>query len=110
MFSHILRGGDLTTFFISLLLTLPIILLSLSLHETAHGFIAWRLGDPTARNAGRLTLNPAKHLNLLGFLCMLLAGFGWANPVPVNTRYFKKPRRGIILTSLAGPVANLYWR
>ncbi len=107
MFSHILRGGDPLTFLVSLLLTLPIILLSLSLHETAHGFVAWRLGDPTARNAGRLTLNPAKHLNLLGFLCMLLAGFGWANPVPINTRYFKKPRRGIILTSLAGPASNL---
>ena len=107
MFSHILRGGDPMTFLVSLLLTLPIILLSLSLHETAHGFIAWRLGDPTARNVGRLTLNPAKHLNLLGFLCMLLAGFGWANPVPINTRYFKKPRRDILLTSLAGPVSNL---
>ena len=56
---------------------------------------------------GRLTLNPFKHLNPLGFLCMVLAGFGWANPVPINSRYFKKPRRDIILTSLAGPAANL---
>ena len=107
MFSHILRGGDITSFLISLLLTLPIILFSLSLHEAAHGFVAWRLGDPTARYAGRLTLNPIKHLNPLGFLCMVLAGFGWANPVPVNSRYFKNTRRGIILTSLAGPAANL---
>ena len=107
MFSHILRGGDITSFLISLLLTLPIILFSLSLHEAAHGFAAWRLGDPTARYMGRLTLNPFKHLNLLGFLCMVLAGFGWANPVPINSRYFKKPRRDIILTSLAGPASNL---
>ncbi|MBE6703104.1 MAG: site-2 protease family protein [Ruminococcaceae bacterium] len=107
MFSHILRGGDLKSFIVSLLLTLPIILLSLSLHETAHGFIAWKLGDPTAHHLGRLTLNPIKHLNPLGFLCMMLAGFGWANPVPVNSRNFKKPRRDILLTSLAGPVSNL---
>lgn len=107
MFSHILRGGDITSFLISLLLTLPIILFSLSLHEAAHGFAAWRLGDPTARYMGRLTLNPFKHLNPLGFLCMVLAGFGWANPVPINSRYFKKPRRDIILTSLAGPASNL---
>ena len=107
MFRHILSGGDMQTYVISILLTLPIILLSLSLHETAHGFAAWRLGDPTARNLGRLTLNPLKHLNPLGFLCMMVAGFGWANPVPVNARYFRKPRRDMALTSLAGPVSNL---
>ena len=107
MFRHILSGGDMQTYIISILLTLPIILLSLSLHETAHGFAAWRLGDPTARNLGRLTLNPMKHLNPLGFLCMMVAGFGWANPVPVNARYFRKPRRDMALTSLAGPVSNL---
>ena len=107
MFRHILSGGDMQTYVISILLTLPIILLSLSLHETAHGFVAWRLGDPTARSLGRLTLNPIKHLNPLGFLCMMMAGFGWANPVPVNARYFRKPRRDMALTSLAGPVSNL---
>ena len=107
MFGHIIRGGDPTTYLISILLTLPIILLSLSLHETAHGFAAWKLGDPTARSLGRLTLNPLKHLNPLGTLCMLLVGFGWANPVPINSRYFKKPRRDIALCSLAGPLSNL---
>ena len=107
MFQHLLRGGDMQTFIISMLLTLPIILLSLSLHETAHGFAAWRLGDPTAKYMGRLTLNPLRHLNPLGFLSMLLTGFGWANPVPINSRYFKKPRRDIALTGLAGPVSNL---
>ena len=107
MFSHIIRGGDMQSFLISILLSLPIILLSLSLHETAHGYAAWRLGDPTARNLGRLTLNPIKHLDPIGFLCMVLAGFGWAKPVPVNSRYFKKPRRDMALTSLAGPISNL---
>ncbi|MBQ9802536.1 MAG: site-2 protease family protein [Clostridia bacterium] len=102
-----LGGGDMQTYVISLLLTLPIILLSLSVHETAHGFAAWRLGDPTAKNLGRLTLNPAKHLDPVGFVCMLLAGFGWANPVPVNSRYFKKPRRDIALVGFAGPLSNL---
>ena len=107
MFRYMLGGGDITTYLISMLLALPIVLLSLSLHETAHGFVAWRLGDPTARNLGRLTLNPIKHLDPLGFPCMLLAGFGWANPVPINSRYFKKPRRDIALCSLAGPLSNL---
>ena len=107
MFRHLLGGGDMTGFFISLLLTLPIVLLSLSLHETAHGYVAWRLGDPTAKSLGRLTLNPMKHLDPLGFLSMVLTGFGWANPVPVNSRYFKKPRRDIALVAAAGPISNL---
>ena len=94
-------------YIIQLLLSLPIIFLALSLHETAHGYVAYKLGDPTAKNLGRLTLNPIKHLDPIGFVCMLLAGFGWANPVPINSRNFKKPRRDIALTSLAGPVSNL---
>ena len=100
-------GNNIKTYIIQLLLSLPIILLALSLHETAHGFVAYKLGDPTAKNLGRLTLNPIKHLDPLGFLCMLLAGFGWAKPVPINSRNFKKPRRDIALTSIAGPVSNL---
>lgn len=107
MLINLLRGGDPTTFIILFLLSLPIALLALSLHETAHGFAAWRLGDPTARAFGRLTLNPIKHLDPIGTLCMMLAGFGWAKPVPINSRYFKKPRRDIAITALAGPVANL---
>ncbi|MBE6580891.1 MAG: site-2 protease family protein [Ruminococcaceae bacterium] len=102
-----LGGGDLPSYLISLLLSLPIVLLALSVHEAAHGFAAWRLGDPTARNFGRLTLNPFKHLDPYGFICMLLVGFGWANPVPVNSRFFKKPRRDIALVGLAGPLSNL---
>lgn len=107
MFRYMLGGGDMQSYLIGMLLSLPIIFLSLSLHETAHGYIAWRLGDPTAKNLGRLTLNPVKHLDPIGFFCMLLAGFGWANPVPVNSRYFKKPRRDIALVGLSGPLSNL---
>ncbi len=107
MILDLLRGGDIETFLISLLLMLPIVLLSLSVHETAHGAVAYALGDPTARNLGRLTLNPIKHIDPIGFLCMLLFGFGWAKAVPINTRYFKKPKRDMAISALAGPVSNL---
>lgn len=102
-----LMSGNIETFLISLLLSLPVVFLALSVHETAHGYVAYRLGDPTAKNLGRLTLNPAKHIDPIGFICMLLFGFGWAKPVPINTRYFKKPKRDMALTGLAGPVSNL---
>lgn len=102
-----LIAGDIETFLISLLLSLPIVFLALSVHETAHGYAAYRLGDPTAKNLGRLTLNPAKHIDPIGFLCMLLFGFGWAKPVPIDTRYFKKPKRDMALTGLAGPLSNV---
>ncbi len=95
------------SYIIHLLLCLPIILLSLSVHEAAHGYISYRLGDPTAKNLGRLTLNPIKHLDPFGFISMLLFGFGWANPVPINTRHFKKPRRDMALSAAAGPLSNL---
>lgn len=92
------------------LLTLLIIaaasLLCIALHELSHGFVAWRLGDPTAKNAGRLTLNPIKHLDLFGLLMMLIAKVGWAKPVPVDMRYFKHPKQGMAITALAGPAAN----
>ena len=107
MFRYMLQGGEIGSYVVSLLLSLPIVLLALSLHELAHGYVAYRCGDPTARNMGRLTLNPLRHLDPIGFGCMLLVGFGWANPVPVNSRYFRKPRRDMILTALAGPVSNL---
>lgn len=91
----------------SLLLSLPIIILALSIHETAHGFVAYKLGDPTARNLGRLSLNPIKHLDPIGFLCMVAFRFGWAKPVPINTRYFKKPKRDMMLSAIAGPLSNI---
>lgn len=92
---------------ISVLLTVPTVLIALSLHEAAHAFVAYKCGDPTARNLGRLTMNPFKHLDPIGTLCMLIFGYGWAKPVPVNSRYFKKPKKGMALTALAGPVMNL---
>ncbi len=90
-----------------LLLSLPVILIALVFHEVAHGFVAWKCGDSTAYNLGRLTLNPKNHLDPIGFFCMLIFGFGWAKPVPINTRNFRNPKRGMALSALAGPVANL---
>lgn len=89
------------------LIAMPSVLLALSFHEFAHGFVSWKLGDPTARNLGRLTLNPIKHIDPIGFLCMAIFHFGWAKPVPVNARYYKKPRLGMALTAAAGPAMNL---
>ena len=107
MLRNFLSGGDPKAFIIDLLLCLPIILLSLSLHEAAHGIAANKLGDPTAKNLGRITLNPVKHLDPIGFICMLLCGFGWANPVPINSRYFKNPRRDMAISAAAGPISNV---
>ena len=106
MINALITGG-VREFLISTLLSLPIVFLALSVHETAHGYVAYKLGDPTARNLGRLTLNPIKHIDPIGFICMVLCGYGWAKPVPVNTRYFKKPKRDMALTGLAGPLSNL---
>lgn len=89
------------------ILRIPIVLLSLTVHEVAHGYAAYKLGDPTARNLGRLSLNPIKHLDPIGALCMLVFRFGWAKPVPINTRYFKKPKRDMAISALAGPLSNL---
>ena len=89
------------------LLRIPVILLALSMHEAAHGLAAYKLGDPTARNMGRLTLNPIKHLDPLGTIMMLIFGFGWARPVPINPRYFKNPKNGMAISAAAGPAANL---
>ena len=77
------------------------------MHEYAHGYAAWRLGDPTARSLGRLSLNPLRHLDPIGTLCLVFFNFGWAKPVPINPRYFKKPRRDMAITALCGPLANL---
>ncbi len=89
-----------------LLLRVPVLLFVLMVHEVSHGYVAMKLGDPTASSLGRLTLNPIKHLDPIGSLCMLFFGFGWAKPVPINTRYFKNPRRDMALTALAGPLSN----
>lgn len=90
-----------------MILALPAILLSLSVHEASHAYAAYKLGDPTAKNLGRLTLNPLKHINLFGFIAMLFFNVGWANPVPINTRNFKDSRKGMAISSAAGPFSNL---
>ena len=82
-------------------------LLSITVHETCHGLVAYWLGDPTAKRAGRLTLNPIKHIDLMGLVMMVVVKFGWAKPVPVDMRYFRHPKRGMALTALAGPVSNV---
>ena len=83
------------------------VMLILPFHELAHGFIAYKLGDDTAKREGRLTLNPLYHIDYIGALCLLLVGFGWAKPVPVNMRRLNNPKRDMALVALAGPVANL---
>ena len=90
-----------------LLYMIPIAIISLSVHESAHGYVSYKLGDPTARNLGRITMNPFKHFDLLGFVCMVLFRVGWAKPVPVNARYYKNPRVGMAICAAAGPVSNL---
>ena len=92
---------------ISLLLSLPSILIALSVHECAHAWAAYKLGDSTAKYLGRMSINPMRHLDPLGVLCMIFAGFGWARPVPVNSRNLKNPKRDMVLVSLAGPASNI---
>ena len=92
---------------IRILLTVPALLWALSFHEFCHGFAAKMAGDPTAERYGRLSLNPFAHFDLVGTLMLLFVGFGWAKPVPINTRYFKHPRRDLIIVSLAGVAGNI---
>lgn len=82
------------------------VLLCLTVHETCHGLAAYALGDPTAKSMHRLSLNPLHHIDWFGLAMMFVAGFGWAKPVPVDPRYFKKPKQGMAVTALAGPVSN----
>ena len=92
---------------LSALMRLIAVFLCLTVHETCHGLAAYALGDPTAKREHRLSLNPLHHIDWVGLACMLVLGFGWAKPVPVDMRYFKKPKQGMALTALAGPVSNL---
>ncbi len=82
------------------------VLLCLTVHETCHGLAAYALGDPTAKRMHRLSFNPLHHIDWFGLAAMFLVGFGWAKPVPVDMRYFKKPKQGMALCALAGPVSN----
>lgn len=92
---------------ITIFALLMTIFLIMPIHEWAHGFIAYKLGDKTAKYSGRLTLNPLKHIDPLGATSMILFRFGWAKPVPVDPRNFKNPKRDLAITALAGPVSNL---
>ena len=85
----------------------PPILLALTVHEFAHGYVAYRFGDPTAKDQGRLTLNPLKHLDPLGTLAFFIIKIGWAKPVPVNPAYFRNPHKDMLWVALAGPAVNL---
>ena len=92
--------------FIQLLLRVIAVLFCIVFHEVSHGVAAYLLGDPTAKAQRRLSLNPIRHIDPFGALMMLLVGFGWAKPVPVDMRYFKKPKSGMAITALAGPLSN----
>ncbi len=109
LFDIINSGGNID--FLSLLMqalaSFAVVLLTLPIHEFAHAFTATKLGDPTPRYTGRLTLNPFKHLDPLGAASIILFGFGWAKPVQVDTRYFKNPKRDMAITAFAGPLSNL---
>ncbi len=99
-------GFDFTNLLDILLSVVPA-LICITLHELSHGYVAYRLGDDTAKRAGRLTLNPIKHLDIMGLIMMVIFRVGWAKPVPVNMYKFKNPKRGMAITALAGPVSNI---
>ncbi|MGB9721528.1 MAG: site-2 protease family protein [bacterium] len=93
---------------LQLLLSLPPLMLALTVHEYFHAYVAYRMGDPTAKFAGRLTFNPLKHIDILGLIVFLIFRFGWAKPVPVNPYNFHNYKKGMIYTSIAGPLSNLF--
>ena len=98
--------SDPARFVVQLLFLIPAFLIAVTVHELAHGVVADRLGDPTARVQGRLTLNPLPHIDVLGAVAFLLAGFGWAKPVPVNAYNLRHPRRDMAWIAAAGPLSN----
>mgnify|MGYP004515692723 FL=1 len=107
--SNFLRTGtfDFLSALAYVLSATLVIFLVTPLHECAHAFAAYKLGDPTAKNMGRLSLNPFRHIDWIGAALIMAVGFGWASPVPVNSRNFKNPKGGMALTALAGPVSNI---
>ena len=106
VFSDIWAGLDWTVL-ISILIAIIPALICITIHELAHGYIAYKLGDSTAKNEGRLTLNPIKHIDPMGLLMMIVFRFGWAKPVPVNMYNFKNPKTGMAITAIAGPISNI---
>ena len=105
MFSQLAQGVDWSSMG-AMALRIVAVLLCLVVHEVCHGLAAYWLGDPTAKQSQRLSLNPIHHLDPFGLLMMVVVGFGWAKPVPVDPRYFRKPKQGMAITALAGPVSN----
>lgn len=103
--SAFLENFDLTQL-LDLLIQVVAALLCVSFHEMGHGYAAWLLGDSTAKTRGRVSMNPLRHIDPLGLLLLITAGFGWAKPVPVDMRHFRRPKLGMALTALAGPVSN----
>ncbi len=89
-----------------LFLRIAAVFVCIIIHEVSHGYAAYRLGDPTAKDRHRLSLNPVRHIDPVGLLMMVVAGFGWAKPVPVNPKHFKNPKSGMAITALAGPLSN----
>ena len=105
-FSDVIRNLNWSVLTDMLLAVIPA-LICITLHELSHGFAAYKLGDNTAKNMGRLTLNPIKHIDIFGLIMMVVLKFGWAKPVPVNMRNFKNPKRDMAITALAGPLSNV---
>lgn len=105
-FNTVWNGLDWSVLIDALISVVPA-LICITFHELSHGYVAYKLGDDTAKAQGRLTLNPIKHLDILGLICMAFLGFGWAKPVPVDMRNFKNPKSGMAIVALAGPVSNI---
>lgn len=108
MIWELLNSQNIYVDLLALLISIPALLFSLSCHEYAHGFAAYKQGDHMAKSLGRLTLNPFKHIDPLGALAMLLVGFGWAKPVPINPSNFKNGKKSMIIVSLAGVITNMF--
>ena len=105
-FGDVMRNLDWSVVTDMLMSVIPA-LVCITLHEISHGYVAYKLGDNTAKNMGRLTLNPIKHIDIVGLIMMVVFKFGWAKPVPVDMRNFKHPKRDMAITALAGPVSNV---
>lgn len=107
MLFNLLMSGDFRSIIIGIVLGIPAVIICLTFHELAHGLAAYILGDKTAKASGRLTLDPMKHIDPLGFICMLFLGYGWAKPIPISVAQFKNRKLGLGIVSAAGPLANL---
>ena len=107
MLFQLIRGADVFDLIAYVFAMAFVVFCTLPIHEYAHALVAYKLGDNTAKNMGRLTINPMAHIDWIGALMIFLVGFGYAKPVPVNARNFKKPKLGMALSAIAGPLSNL---